>query len=595
MNDFRKKFVKQAFEIMDKDKSGAIDINDIKGTYNARMHPDVKQGKKTEDEVLLEFLETFEQHHCNTVGDKPDHIISWDEWLEYYANISMSIDDDKYFELMMNNCWRMNDATTKLNEKKGWSDKEGGEKQQKSVQQSFNERPKTTNKSAQNGRGGQPQTETKPQDDEVRSVKSGQGKAADSVLEKFRAKLQSRGGKGIIGLQRQFKIFDDNNSKTLEFTEFLKACKDFKVDLNQSEIKILFNSFDNDGSGAVDYNEFLREVRGEMNGYRKKIVLQAFDKMDVDKSGVIEISEVKTLYNCKNHPDVKSGKKTEEEVYGDFIETFEMHHGNTKGRKDKRVTREEFLEYYNNISSSIDSDEYFEVMMNNAWKLTPQPEYMKNQAWTNKGETPSPGKGGKYPHSQYGKTSTPWGTNDQKTSYETSNLAKSQGKVADVQREEASIDKFRNKLKARGSRGIMSIRRCFMIADDDGSKTLNFYELDKICNDYRIGLTKTEVQYLFKFFDLNNNGSIDYEEFLHGVVGEMNSFRKGLVKKAFQKLDRDNSGSVEVDDLRGVYNAKNHPDVQAGKKTEDEILAEFLDTFEYHFTLLVIFIINLKI
>ncbi len=30
----------------------------------------------------------------------------------------------------------------------------------------------------------------------------------------------------------------------------------------------------------------------------------------------------------------------------------------------------------------------------------------------------------------------------------------------------------------------------------------------------------------------------------------------------------------------GVYNAKLHPDVKAGKKTEDEILGEFLDTFE---------------
>jgi hypothetical protein len=40
-----------------------IDINDIKGVYNASRHPDVKSGKKTEDEVLGEFIETFEQHH----------------------------------------------------------------------------------------------------------------------------------------------------------------------------------------------------------------------------------------------------------------------------------------------------------------------------------------------------------------------------------------------------------------------------------------------------------------------------------------------------------------------------------------------------
>jgi len=399
----------------------------------------------------------------------------------------------------------------------------------------------------------------------------------------------SRGGKGIIGLQRQFKIFDDNNSKTLEFSEFLKACKEFKVDLNANEIKILFNAFDSDASGYVDYNEFLREVRGEMNGYRKKITLQAFDKLDADKSGIVEIADIKTLYNCKNHPDVKSGRRSEEEIYGDFIETFEMHHGSTKRRRDKRVTKEEFIEYYNNISSSIDSDEYYEVMMNNAWKLTPQPEYMKTQKSNNQpkeqvnSQTMFKGKG-----------YTPWGTTDQKTSYETSNLGRGlPGKQKDVAREDQAVEKFRAILKARGTRGIMSIRRCFMIADDDGSKTLNFYELDKICNDYRIGLSKSETQYLFKFFDLNNNGTIDYEEFLRGIRGEMNSFRKGITKKAFNKLDKDRSGNIEVDDLRGVYSTKNHPDVQAGRRTEDEVLAEFLDTFEYHFTLLVSLFINI--
>lgn len=34
------------------------------------------------------------------------------------------------------------------------------------------------------------------------------------------------------------------------------------------------------------------------------------------------------------------------------------------------VTKEEFEEYYNNISASIDDDAYFATMMNNAWKLT---------------------------------------------------------------------------------------------------------------------------------------------------------------------------------------------------------------------------------
>lgn len=36
---------------------------------------------------------------------------------------------------------------------------------------------------------------------------------------------------------------------------------------------------------------------------------------------------------------------------------------------DHIVTRDEFEEYYNNVSCSIDRDDYFEQMMNSAWNL----------------------------------------------------------------------------------------------------------------------------------------------------------------------------------------------------------------------------------
>ncbi len=52
---------------MDKDKSGILDFDDIKGVYNGKKHPDVISGKKTEEEVLGEFLDTFEAHYALNV------------------------------------------------------------------------------------------------------------------------------------------------------------------------------------------------------------------------------------------------------------------------------------------------------------------------------------------------------------------------------------------------------------------------------------------------------------------------------------------------------------------------------------------------
>jgi hypothetical protein len=51
----------------------------------------------------------------------------------------------------------------------------------------------------------------------------------EQLCEALRNKLASRGGRGVIGLARQFKIMDDDNSKNLDKQEFVKAMQDFAL------------------------------------------------------------------------------------------------------------------------------------------------------------------------------------------------------------------------------------------------------------------------------------------------------------------------------------------------------------------------------
>lgn len=73
-------------------------------------------------------------------------------------------------------------------------------------------------------------------------------------------------------MSRQFKIMDDSGDKRLDFDEFAKAIRDFRVDLDPSMVQSLFNYFDADRSGLVDYEEFVHKLRGEMNEYRISLV-----------------------------------------------------------------------------------------------------------------------------------------------------------------------------------------------------------------------------------------------------------------------------------------------------------------------------------
>jgi calcyphosin len=60
----------------------------------------------------------------------------------------------------------------------------------------------------------------------------------------------------------------------------------------------------------------------------------------------------------------KSGQMTKKEILEEFMAQWTPQH-----KRDGRVTLDEFEDYYKNISASIDDDDYFELMVRNAWHI----------------------------------------------------------------------------------------------------------------------------------------------------------------------------------------------------------------------------------
>ena len=562
MNEFRKNLVYQVFNKLDINGNGEISFDELQAKYSAKAHPEVLSGKKKEEEVLKEFMDTFQDTYNYLCGTETDNIITLEEFMEYYENISMTIDSDEYFETMLNNAWNLNNQN---NYKKAWVNKEEKKEEEsnnkilaQNYQEKFGDR-----------RPGQTQEEAKEE-------------KVNTAFKKLRKEILSRGCGGLISLKRQFKLLDENNSKTLDFSEFSNALKEFKINLLNDEITSLFNSFDKNGNGVIEYNEFINQLRGPMNQKRKDIVTKAFNKLDIDKSGFIDMEEIKHNYNAKN-PEVKTGKKTEEEVYTEFMDTFKANHILKTGPRSKRVTFEEFLDYYNNISMTISDDDHFVFLIQNAWKLNPSTYSRPKPVNIEEEDTNLNNNINNFRKRDFITSQAPFDLN---VNEEKNNKEIKEKNINKINKSTEIIEKLRNIIAKRGSRGIMSIRREFMIADNDNNKTVNITAFKNFCHDYRINLTDNEINILFAELDLNKNGVIDYPEFLKGVIGEMNEQRKNIVIQAFKSLDKKGNGVVDLDIIRDAYNAKMHPDVICGKKTEEEILAEFLDTFEYQFNLL---------
>jgi len=142
------------------------------------------------------------------------------------------------------------------------------------------------------------------------------------------------------------------------------------------------------------------------------------------------------------------------------------------------------------------------------------------------------------------------------------------------------LEKLRATCMSRGVNGIHGVSRMFRIFDDDGNRQISLNEFRNGISDYGCMLNREEIQNIFNKFDTDGSGSIDFDELLYNIRPPMNEKRRRLVHMAFQKLDKNKDSVITVDDLKGVYDVRQHPKYQSGEWTEDQVLQKFLDTFE---------------
>ena len=185
------------------------------------------------------------------------------------------------------------------------------------------------------------------------------------LLDTIKQRILSRAGSdGIHSLSRMLRLMDTSGDLRLSREELLVGLRDFGLALTSAQGNQVFAYFDRDRSGFVDIGELMRGLRGDMSPSRKALVDEAFSRLDKTGDGYVTADDLARAYDVSALPDVASGRMSPRDALERFLSQWDG------GVHDGIVTREEFEDYYSSLSATIDNDNYFELMMRNAWHIS---------------------------------------------------------------------------------------------------------------------------------------------------------------------------------------------------------------------------------
>ena len=110
INMNREFLIKKLYDNLNKDSNNNISINDLKQKFKAYNHPEVINRFKSEKEVFYDFLESIDifKNYKNIIKGQNTEMLTYEDFLDFYKEISIGIRDDKFFEDLLINCWNIN-------------------------------------------------------------------------------------------------------------------------------------------------------------------------------------------------------------------------------------------------------------------------------------------------------------------------------------------------------------------------------------------------------------------------------------------------------------------------------------------------------
>ena len=344
-NNFRRGAVRSTFDRLDYLDSGKFDIRILKELFNSRNHFDVKNGRKTSEEVISEFFACL---NCFVRSLKGSGEVGSESFLDFWRQISPNIDNDYNFESLLKNCFRYNELPRK------------------------NKLNPPTSSSQQHQTPIYDNERYHPQD----SIKYTMFPSSDrnlsenyiyNIFDHLRNQLAKRGPKGFMMMYRSFKCNDFDGDGKLSCKEFIKSLHEIRVELLDKETINVFKVFDPSNSGFISISEFMSSFIPELSPARQQVVDELLDGLSGGGQR-ITYKTIKKVYYPRGHPDFTSGKRADYEIKEEFFLMLNTFLSLSGGINDF-IPRDLMLQFFEIFSYAFEDDRYFNLILKGTFRM----------------------------------------------------------------------------------------------------------------------------------------------------------------------------------------------------------------------------------
>ena len=407
-----------------------------------------------------------------------------------------------------------------------------------------------------------------------KDIRKGSSRLINDIFESFREKLFNYSRKSFFNFIKHFKYYD-NNSDFMSKYNFSKVLKDFNINLEQNDLEKIFDTYGTiNNEKTMNYKNFINDLISEFtNEEREKIIRYIYSTIEERGNKFnrdIDLSFLKEVYNAKKN----YFKKEESDNRLEFEDCLELYNYIYKGNKNELFSLEYFLEFYKCISFLIQSDEDFNKLISNEWRVPL--EYLETELQEEKYNYTNENNTNKNDEIDYEYEKKP----------KLTEKLKNNNYVSTQKTQNQSLLLLNDSLKSRGLRGILYLHLEFINSCQNLSK-ITFNDFLNVFEIQHINLPSQDIKNIFNtFISKNNKNYLDFSAFIRNYKQELNENKLSCVEQAFSNLDTNENDKVPLNLIKKLFKADKHPDVLNGLKKEEEIILEFLDCFNINYEIL---------